>query len=87
MSNNLGSLIECASHVNTRLRYVRRLMQTSGSQRKLKVIQEAYVSQKNYVLSVPINLNALNGVLLTNDTEFGVDYLPQTEMQFVVKER
>ena len=87
MRNNLGQVTKCVSHVNTRLRYVRRLMQTSGFQRKPKATLEAYVLQKNYVLSAPINLNALNGVLLTNDTEFGADYLPQTEMQFVVKER
>jgi hypothetical protein len=63
----------CVSHVNTRLRYVRRSTEIFGSQRSREVIQEDYVWQKNYVLYVPIDLNALNGVLPMNDTEYGVD--------------
>lgn len=52
---------------------MRRSTEISGSQRSREVIQEDYVWQKNYVLYVPIDLNALNGVLPMNDTEYGVD--------------
>ena len=76
-------MIRCASHVNTRLRYVRRLMPNSGSQRLVE-ITELSISQRTYVVNADINLNALNGVYRTNDSESGVELHPDNERLFVV---
>ena len=65
---------------------MRKSTQIFGSQRKLKETLEVCVLQKNYVLSVRIDLNAPNGVLPMNDTEFGADYLLVKENKYVVKE-
>jgi hypothetical protein len=73
---------QCVSHVNTRLRYVQKLTETSGSQNREQII-EFSVSQRVSVEDVPINLNALNGVYITNDLESGVDLLQQIERLFV----
>jgi hypothetical protein len=72
----------CVSHVNTRLRYVQKLTETSGSLNRVQTI-ELSVSQRVSVEDVPINLNALNGVYTTNDLESGVDLLQQIERLFV----
>jgi hypothetical protein len=76
-------MIRCESHVNTRLRCVHRLMPNSGSQ-KLVVITELSISQRTYVVNANINLNALNGVYRTSDSESGVDSLLDNEKVFVV---
>ena len=72
----------CVSHVNTRLRYVQKLTETSGSLNKVQTI-ELSVSQRVSVEDVPINLNALNGVYIENDLESGADLLHQIERLFV----
>ena len=72
----------CVSHVNTRLRYVQKLTETSGSQNREQTI-EFSVSQRVSVEDVPINLNAPNGVYTTNDLESGADLLHQIERLFV----
>jgi hypothetical protein len=77
--NNLGQVIKCESHVNTRLRYVRKSTEIFGSQKRVRVILEGYVLQRNYVLSVFIESNAPNGVLTMSDTVSGVDSLPEKE--------
>ena len=60
-----------------------RLTQNSGSQ-KLVEITELSISQRTYVVNADINLNALNGVYKTNDSESGVDSLLDNERLFVV---
>ena len=76
-------MTRCESHVNTRLRYVRRLMPNSGSQRLVE-ITELSISQRTYVVNASIKLNALNGVFRTNDSESGVELHPDNERLFVV---
>jgi hypothetical protein len=61
---------------------VQKLTETSGSLNKVQTI-ELSVSQRVSVEDVPINLNALNGVYTTNDSESGVDLLHQIERLFV----
>ncbi len=73
---------KCASHVNTRLRYVQKLTVTSGSLNRVQTI-ELSVSQRVSVKDAHINLNALNGVYIKNDLESGVDLLHQIEKLFV----
>ena len=82
MPNYLGPMKQCVSHVTTRLRYVQKLTETSGSLNRVQTI-ELSVSQRVSVEDVPINLNALNGVYTTNDLESGVDLLQQIERLFV----
>lgn len=62
---------------------MRRLMQRFGSQNQV-VITELSISQRTYVVNANINLNALNGVYKTNDSESGVDLLLDNEKVFVV---
>ena len=83
MPNNLGSMIQCESHVNTRLRYVLKLEETTGSPR-LVVISQSYSKQSISVISAPTNLNAPNGVYKENVTASGEDSLPMTENGYVV---
>jgi hypothetical protein len=80
--NNLGQVIQCVSHVSTRLRYVRKSTENFGSQKKAKVILRVYVSQRTSVLNVLIESNAPNGVLTMNDSVSGVDSLPERESQY-----
>jgi hypothetical protein len=82
MPNYLGPMKQCVSHVNTRLRYVQKLTETSGSLNREQII-EFSVSQRVSVEDVPINLNAPNGVYIENDLESGVDLLQQIERLFV----
>ena len=56
--------------------------ETSGFQRKPKVILEVCVWQKNSVVSVRTDLNALNGESPTNVTGFGAELLQETERRF-----
>lgn len=77
-------MTRCVSHVSTRLRYVLKSMENSGSQRSKKEILEVYVLQKNYVVNVTTDLNVLNGVSNTKDSASGVDLHPSNETQYVV---
>ena len=72
----------CESHVNTRLRYALKSTETSGFLRKPKATLEVCVWQKNYVLSVHTDLNALNGELPTKNMAYGVDLQPLNETRF-----
>jgi hypothetical protein len=76
--DNLGQVIQCVSHVHTRLRYVLKSMETFGSPTKVATV-EVSVSQNEYVTSVSTDLNALNGVLITKDSVSGVDLQSMTE--------
>jgi len=58
---------------------VRRLMENFGSPKKGDSIKKIYALQKNYVSNVFIESNALNGVLKTNDSVFGVDFPSKKE--------
>lgn len=78
MSNYLDPMIRCVSHVTTRLRYVLKSEETTGSPKRVVTLQ-VYQRQYEYVTNVYIDLNALNGVLTTNDTAFGVDLVPTKE--------
>jgi hypothetical protein len=51
---------------------------TTGSPKRVVTLQ-VYQRQYEYVTNVYIDLNALNGVLTTNDTAFGVDLAPTKE--------
>ena len=83
--DNLGQVIQCESHVNTRLRYVQKSVVTTGSQKKVVTVQTTF-SQYEYAVSVDTDLNAPNGVFITNDTESGADLTPKTENKYVVNE-
>lgn len=85
MRDNLGQVIRCVSHVNTRLRYVLKSEETIGSPKRVVTLQ-VYQQQYECVTSVSIELNAPNGALTTNDTAFGVDSVPIKERLSVVKE-
>lgn len=52
--------------------------ETTGSPKRVVTLQ-VYQRQYEYVTNVYIDLNALNGVLTTNDTAFGVDLVPTKE--------
>ena len=80
MPDNLGQVIQCVSHVNTRLRYVQRSEGTYGFQSTLQVFQ-IYSEQKVFVDVVTTDLNAPNGALTMNDTVSGVDLAPLRESQ------
>jgi hypothetical protein len=69
--------------VNTRLRYVLKLEETTGSPR-LVVITQSYSRRSVSVTSASTNLNAPNGVFIKNVTASGEDSLPMTENGFVV---
>ena len=64
---------------------MRKSMAISGSQITVEVLQ-TYSVQRKSVVNVSINLNAPNGALTTNDTEFGEDSLQSREMPYVVNE-
>ena len=85
MPNNLGQVMRCVSHVNTRLRYVLKSEETSGSPTKVVTLE---VSQKRYeyVTNVSTELNALNGVSIMSDTESGAVLLRVRESEYAVKE-
>ena len=78
MRDNLGQVIQCVSRVNTRLRYVLKSTETSGSPTRVELV-EVSVSQSEYVTNVSTDLNALNGVLITKDSVSGVDLQSMTE--------
>ena len=83
MPDNLGSMIQCESHVNTRLRYVLKSVVTLGSLKREETVQVLY-EQSVSVNSASTNLNAPNGASSMNDTESGVGYLPKKEKESVV---
>ena len=85
MRHNLGQVIQCESHVTTRLRYVLKSGETSGSQSRVVTLQ-VYTQRYEYVTNVSIELNAPNGALTTNDTVSGEDSMPVKERLSVVKE-
>ena len=76
-------MIRCVSHVNTRLRYVQKSVETTGSQRMVVTTQTTFW-QYEYVVSVDTDLNAPNGVFIKNDTESGAVLTPKTESKYVV---
>lgn len=85
MRNNLGKVMQCVSHVNTRLRYVLKSEETFGSQTKvvtLQVSQERY----EYVVNVSTELNALNGVFIKKDTASGEDSVLKKDKEYAVNE-
>lgn len=61
---------------------MQKLTETSGFLNKDQTI-ELSISQKVSVEDAPINLNAPNGVYITNDLESGADLLQQIERLFV----
>jgi hypothetical protein len=83
--DNLGKVMQCVSHVNTRLRYVHKSVGTSGSPTKV-VTLEVFQQQYEYVTNVSIDLNALNGVLTTKSTESGEDLTLVRDSEFVLNE-
>jgi len=85
MPNNLGQVMRCVSHVNTRLRYVLKSEEIFGSPIKVVTLE---VSQKRYeyVVNVSTELNALNGVFITKDTASGEDWLPVKEKEYARNE-
>ena len=83
MRDNLGQVIRCVSHVTTRLRYVLKSEETTGSPR-LVVITQSYSKRSEYVTSVSTDLNAPNGVFIKNDTESGADSTPKKENRYAV---
>lgn len=83
MPDNLGQVVRCVSRVNTRLRYVHKSMEISGSP-KMVVTLETTTSLERYVVSASTDLNVLNGVSIMKDTESGVDYPQQIEELSVV---
>ena len=85
MPNNLGQVMQCVSHVNTRLRYVLKSEEISGSPTKVVTLE---VSQKRYeyVTNVSTELNALNGVFITKDTASGEDWVLVKEKEYVLNE-
>ena len=56
---------------------------TIGSQRTV-VTTQTTLWQYAYVISVDTDLNAPNGVFITNDTESGAVLTPKTESKYVV---
>jgi hypothetical protein len=76
--DNLGQVMKCVSHVNTRLRYVQKSGETYGSP-KLVEMYVMYSEQKVFVNAANIDLNAPNGALTTSDTVSGVDLAPLRE--------
>ena len=72
MPNYLGSMTRCESHVNTRLRYVQKLVGTGGSQIK-RTITLTHVIQKVYVVDANTKQNAPNGEFTMNTTVSGED--------------
>jgi len=76
--NNLGQVMQCASRVTTRLRYVQKSGETSGSQNTVEVFQ-IYNEQKVFVNVVITDANAPNGALTMNDTVSGVDLVSLRE--------
>ena len=86
MRHNLGQVMRCVSHVNTRLRYVLKSEETSGSPTKV-VTLEVFQKRYEYVTNVSIELNALNGVSIMKDTASGEDWVLVKEKEYVIKER
>ena len=78
MPDNLGQVMQCVSRVTTRLRYVQKSGETSGSQNTVEVFQ-IYNEQKVFVNVVITDSNAPNGALTMNDTVSGVDLAPLRE--------
>ena len=70
--------MQCVSRVNTRLRYVQKSGETSGS-RRLVEMYVTYSEQKVFVNVASTDLNAPNGALTMNDTVSGVDLAPLRE--------
>ena len=85
MRHNLGQVIQCVSHVSTRLRCAHKSVANSGSPTKV-VIQQLYIEQLRYVTNVSTDLNVLNGVSIMSDTESGAVLLRVRESEYAVKE-
>jgi hypothetical protein len=70
-------MTQCGSRVTTRLRYVLKLVETSGSPiEKTRTVQVCTISlsQSQYVSSVSTVQNAPNGASNMRSTESGEDY-------------
>ena len=86
MPNYLGQVIQCESHVNTRLRYALKSEGTYGSQTKVVTLLMS-LELSTSVLDAITDLNAPNGVLQMNDSVSGVDLLQYEESKYVAKEK
>ena len=73
MPDNLGQVVQCVSHVSTRLRYVRKLMVKSGSPTEVEVLM-IHEELRQSVKSVSIKLNAPNGASTMSSMEFGAGF-------------
>ena len=62
---------KCESRVNTRLRYVLKSEENSGSPTRVVTLQVS-VKHYEYVINVSTGLNALNGVSIKKNTVSGV---------------
>ena len=85
MRDNLGQVMRCVSHVNTRLRYVLKSGETFGSQTEEATL-EVSVLQSRFVISASTDSNAPNGVFIKNVTEFGEELTPKIVRRYAVKE-
>ena len=81
--DNLGQVIQCESHVNTRLRYVQKSVVTTGSQKKVVTVRTTF-SQYEYAVSVDTDLNVPNGVYKTSDLESGAVSPKSKESRYAV---
>jgi hypothetical protein len=84
VSNNLGEVMLCESHVNTRLRSVHKLVAISGSPSKVVTLQMSY-ELREFVRYASTELNAADGVFFMNDTESGVVLHHRKERESVEK--
>ena len=72
MRDNLGQVIQCESHVTTRLRYVRKQeMAMPGSQNRDMAPMEILSTLEIYVTTVSIKLNVQNGASDLKDLVYG----------------
>ena len=80
MRDNLGQVIRCESHVNTRLRYVRKQETVMpGSLNTERAPTEMLSTLEIYVTTVSIKLSVQNGVSSLNDLVSGEACLPMIE--------
>ena len=70
LRTEISELEICESRVVTRLRYVHKLVVTTGFPNSV-VTKQKFFEQRESVVTVPINLNVPNGVSITRSTAFG----------------
>ena len=80
----LGSMNQCVSHVTTRLRYVQKLVVTTGSPNVTSMTQSLTIQSRLSVsvINVPTELNAPNGASIMNASESGEELHPLNEERF-----